>query len=146
MRPKTLAEVAQLALAGESFDRCLANFLDEFYATPCEAALVEAPLSLAGKFAEIGRVQDSYLAVGAVGAGSDLRKALRSRSLVWLVGRQDGLRSRFRPVLSASKSAPQVAGTRHAIATRSARRAGTPDIADGTQSERWLPRSISTGC
>ena len=65
MRPKTLARVAQLALTGESFDRCLANFLDEFYATPCEAALVEVPLLLAGKVGEIGRVQDSFLAATA---------------------------------------------------------------------------------
>jgi hypothetical protein len=34
MRPKTLAEVAQQAAAGEPFDYCLANFLDEFYAQP----------------------------------------------------------------------------------------------------------------
>ena len=31
MRPKTLAEVAELALRGESFDLCLQKFLDEFY-------------------------------------------------------------------------------------------------------------------
>ncbi len=39
MRPKTLAEVAALAAKGDSFDRCLANFLDEFYAAPNAAAL-----------------------------------------------------------------------------------------------------------
>jgi hypothetical protein len=32
MRPKTLAEVAQLVVCGDSFDRRLANFLVEFYA------------------------------------------------------------------------------------------------------------------
>jgi hypothetical protein len=65
MRPKTLAEVAQLALDGESFDRCLANFLDELFVTPCAAAIAEAPPLLAGRFGEIGRVQDSYLAATA---------------------------------------------------------------------------------
>lgn len=62
MRPKTLAEVAHLALAGESFDRCLANFLDEFYALPTEEAFVETPPLLAPTFGELGRVQDAYLA------------------------------------------------------------------------------------
>ena len=38
MRPKTLAEVATLAAQGDSFDRCLANFLDGFYAAPNAAA------------------------------------------------------------------------------------------------------------
>jgi len=38
MRPATLAEVADLAAGGDSFDRCLANFLDEFYATPSARA------------------------------------------------------------------------------------------------------------
>ena len=47
MRPKTLAEVAQLAVRGESFDRCLANFLDEFYSAPNAKALADAPDLLA---------------------------------------------------------------------------------------------------
>ena len=38
MRPKTLAEVALRTIEGDSFDRCLANFLDEFYAAPSSAA------------------------------------------------------------------------------------------------------------
>ncbi len=42
MRPETLAEVAALAARGDSFDRCLANFLDEFYAGPSAAALPDA--------------------------------------------------------------------------------------------------------
>ena len=50
MRPKTLAEVAQLAARGDSFDRCLANFLDEFYAAPDVAALSPTPELLAPKF------------------------------------------------------------------------------------------------
>jgi hypothetical protein len=65
MRPKTLAEVAQLTLDGESFDGCLANFLDEFYAAPGEAALANAPALLAPAFAERGQVQDAYLAATA---------------------------------------------------------------------------------
>lgn len=46
MRPKTLAEVARLTLAGDSFDRCLANFLDEFYLSPNAVALTDIPRSL----------------------------------------------------------------------------------------------------
>src|ERR1051325_971826 len=65
MRPKTLAEVAQLTLDGDSFDRCLANFLDEFYSVPNAKALAEAPALLAPVLGEIGRVQDAYLAATA---------------------------------------------------------------------------------
>ena len=65
MRPKTLAEVAQLALQGGSFDRCLANFLDEFYAAPVPAALLPTPQVLAPELGETGRVQDAYLAATA---------------------------------------------------------------------------------
>lgn len=65
MRPKTLAEVARLTLAGDSFDRCLANFLDEFYASPNAEALAEMPVLLALQLGELGRVQDSYLAATA---------------------------------------------------------------------------------
>jgi hypothetical protein len=65
MRPKTLAEVAELAASGESFDRCLANFLDEFYSTPTEKALSDMPRFLAPNLGERGRVQDAYLAATA---------------------------------------------------------------------------------
>lgn len=65
MRPKTLAEVAQLAIDGESFDHCLANFLDEFYASPNEKALAESPALLALCVGVLGRVQDAYLAATA---------------------------------------------------------------------------------
>ena len=65
MRPKTLAEVAQLAAEGDSFDRCLANFLDEFYAAPNAAALSPEPEPLASKLGELGQVQDAYLAATA---------------------------------------------------------------------------------
>jgi hypothetical protein len=43
MRPKTLAEVAELTSRGQSFDLCLANFLDEFYGAPHESALGQSP-------------------------------------------------------------------------------------------------------
>src|SRR6266540_1906223 len=65
MRPKSLAEVAQLAASGDSFDRCLANFLDEFYAEPSSEALSEPPGLLAPAFGESGRTQDAYLAATA---------------------------------------------------------------------------------
>jgi hypothetical protein len=65
MRPKTLAEVSALAAQGDSFDRCLANFLDEFYAAPNAAALAIAPALLAPHLGEPGHVQDAYLAATA---------------------------------------------------------------------------------
>lgn len=65
MRPKTLAQVAVLASQGDSFDRCLANFLDEFYAAPNGAALADFPALLAPQFGELGHVQDAYLAATA---------------------------------------------------------------------------------
>jgi len=65
MRPKTLAEVARLAAAGDSFDRCLANFLDGFYAEPNAAALTDKPELLAPRFGELGSVEDAYLAATA---------------------------------------------------------------------------------
>ncbi len=65
MRPKTLAEVAQLVLKGDLFDRCLANFLDEFYAEPNVKALAEAPALLAPVRGDPGHVQDAYLAATA---------------------------------------------------------------------------------
>jgi hypothetical protein len=65
MRPKTLAEVADLAAQGDSFDRCLANFLDEFYAAPNPAALATAPALMVPRFGELGHIQDAYLAATA---------------------------------------------------------------------------------
>ena len=65
MRPKTLAEVAVLAAQGDSFDRCLANFLDEFYAAPTASALADSPGLLAPQFGDTGRVQDAYLGATA---------------------------------------------------------------------------------
>jgi hypothetical protein len=65
MRPKTLAAVAQLTTGGDSFDRSLANFLDEFYAAPNAKALAEAPVVLAPALGYSGSVQDAYLAATA---------------------------------------------------------------------------------
>ncbi len=65
MRPKSLAEVVSLAASGESFDLCLANFLDEFYARPCQEALEKSPGLLAPQFGEIGGVRDAYIAATA---------------------------------------------------------------------------------
>ena len=89
MRPRTLAEVAQLTLDGDSFDRCLANFLDSFSAAPDAVALAAQPVLLAPAFGEPGRVQDAYLAATAeelararnfpvpTWAGDDVRKLHR---------------------------------------------------------------------
>ena len=65
MRPKSLKEVAGLVKDGDAFDRCHANFLDEFYAAPNSEALTGAPPFLAPKFGESGQVQDAYLAATA---------------------------------------------------------------------------------
>ncbi len=65
MRPTSLAEVARLTLNGDSFDRCLANFLDEFYYVPNEPALAEMPALLASNLGDLGHLQDAYLAATA---------------------------------------------------------------------------------
>lgn len=65
MRPKTLAEVAQLTLGGNSFDHCFANFLDEFYTAPKPEAFVDPPVLLAPASGDPGRVRDAYLAAAA---------------------------------------------------------------------------------
>lgn len=65
MRPESLLEVAQLTLRGDSFDDCLANFLDEFYAAPNVDALKQEPEWLAPAMGEPGQVRDAYLAATA---------------------------------------------------------------------------------
>ena len=65
MIPKTLAEVAQLAAGGESFDLCLRNFLDGFLARPAGDALAIEPEKLADKLPQLGAVEDAYLAATA---------------------------------------------------------------------------------
>jgi len=84
MRPKTLAEVAALAAQGDSFDRCLANFLDEFYATPNAAALATVPALLAPQFGDTGRVRDAYLAATA----EELARRFDLPMPAWTVGEQ----------------------------------------------------------
>ena len=82
MRPKTLAEVANLAAAGGSFDICLANFLDEFYLHPSAEALAPAPVLLAPQYGEIGHVKDAYLAAVA----EDLAQRFDVRLPDWTFG------------------------------------------------------------
>jgi hypothetical protein len=65
MRPKSLAEVAELALAGESFHLCLRNFLDEFYLHPSKDALATEPRLLKAALPESGEIHDAYLAATA---------------------------------------------------------------------------------
>jgi hypothetical protein len=65
MRPVSLLEVAQLTVSGEAFDYCLANFLDEFRATPRATAFSAEPELLASKLGALGQVQDAYLAAVA---------------------------------------------------------------------------------
>jgi hypothetical protein len=64
MRPKTLAEVAELTLQGNGFHLCLRNFLDDFYLQPTSAALEPQPKLLA-TIVERGDVSDAYLAATA---------------------------------------------------------------------------------
>jgi hypothetical protein len=65
MRPKTLAEVAELTEKGEPFDFALANFLDEFYQSPAATTLMRTPPLLAPQFGYKGQIQDAYLAATA---------------------------------------------------------------------------------
>ena len=65
MRPDTLACVAELSIGGDSFDRCIANFLDGFYASPSGAALMLVPPTLAPSQGDLGRIRDAYLAATA---------------------------------------------------------------------------------
>jgi hypothetical protein len=70
MRPETLAEVAELTLKGSSFDLCLKNFLDGFYASPKPQALETEPPRLHAAQGELGLVRDAYLAAVAESLGS----------------------------------------------------------------------------
>jgi hypothetical protein len=88
MRPKTLAEVAALAVQGDSFDRCLANFLDGFYAAPNAVALATAPALLAPQFGDLGRVQDAYIAATA----EELARRFSLPQPDWTVGKDRQLR------------------------------------------------------
>jgi hypothetical protein len=65
MIPNTLAQVAELTAQGESFDFCLRNFLDGFYAQPNAGALETEPKRLASVVPPLGTVEDAYLAATA---------------------------------------------------------------------------------
>ena len=101
MRPKTLAEVAQLTINGDSFDRCLANFLDEFYAAPKAKALADVPPLLVPKFGEPGRVQDAYLAATA----EELARARKFSIPLWT---DEATRKLHRPWFASPLSALRV--------------------------------------
>ena len=88
MRPRSLAEVAARAAGGDSFDRCLANFLDGFYADPRGAALDEVPPSLGTLAGELGRVQDAYLAATA----EELARRFNLSSPAWTMAEDRRLR------------------------------------------------------
>ncbi|HTL18182.1 MAG TPA: hypothetical protein VL793_13170 [Patescibacteria group bacterium] len=79
MSPTTLADVAKFAADGDSFERTLANFLDEFYAAPSAAALEVEPILLAPVFGDLGSVRDAYLAATA----EELARAYRFRCPRW---------------------------------------------------------------
>jgi hypothetical protein len=83
-----LAEVAHLTLTGESFDRSLANFLDEFYGAPTRTALAAMPPLLAPVFGEQGQVQDAYLAATA----EELARAQNWPAPEWVAGSTRKLR------------------------------------------------------
>jgi hypothetical protein len=70
MRPKSLAEVAELTLQGSSFDMSLKNFLDGFYAHPTVEALSKEPARLCSVIPEPASVQDAYLAAVAESLGN----------------------------------------------------------------------------
>jgi hypothetical protein len=64
MTAKTLADVAELAAGGESFDLSIRDFLDSFFADPSEESILSEPISLAAQLPGLGDVEDAYL--GAV--------------------------------------------------------------------------------
>ena len=64
MRPQTLAEVAALTQAGESFDFALRSFLDEFQMQPVPSRLQAEPVRLLGQVRDGDRC-DAYLAATA---------------------------------------------------------------------------------
>jgi hypothetical protein len=61
----SLQKVAEMTLAGEPFDYCLANFLDEFYSAPMAESLQECPALLAPGLGRFGEVADAYVAATA---------------------------------------------------------------------------------
>lgn len=88
MRPGTLAEVAAQSLAGDSFDRCFANFLDAFNASPHADRLTDEPPLLAASSRPAGSIQDAYLAAAA----EELARRLGAPSPPWVFGNERALR------------------------------------------------------
>jgi hypothetical protein len=74
MRPRTLAEVAALARAGDSFDFALREFLDEFGIRPDVDRLLEEPGWLKG-VVEHGERWDAFLAATAEWLATELGRA-----------------------------------------------------------------------
>ena len=62
MIPRTLADVAEWAARGESFDLPLREFLDGFYANPTVEALIPCGWRT---WCELGAIEDAYLAATA---------------------------------------------------------------------------------
>lgn len=89
---------AEQALLGDSFDRCLANFLDGFYAMPSAYALQREPSSLAVRSAELGPVQDVYLAATA----EELAREFKLPLPIWVDAES---RKLHRPWFASSLSA-----------------------------------------
>ena len=79
MIPKTLLEVSEATLDGDSFGRSLANFLDGFYLEPNTAAISQSPLFLARKIPD-GDVKDAYLAATA----EELARRFKLPSPAWI--------------------------------------------------------------
>ena len=98
MRPRTLVDVACLTLRQESFDICLANFLDEFYSAPATASLAGTPPLLAPHFGDRGRIQDAYLAAVA----KELARAQQMPVPAWV---DDETRRLHRPWFASSLAA-----------------------------------------
>ena len=87
-RVHSLAEVAESAKAGDSFGRCLANFLDQFYLRPDSTALEVEPERLAGRLEE-GAIKDAYLAAVA----EELARKFKLPQPAWAYNEDRKLRS-----------------------------------------------------
>jgi hypothetical protein len=79
MSPLSLSDVAERTIDGDSFGRCLANFLDDFYATPRADALRLGPPELKG-IVEEGEVKDAYLAA----VGEELARKYKLPHPAWV--------------------------------------------------------------
>lgn len=101
MTPDTLADVARRTLAGDSFDRCLGNFLDQFNLSPEAAQLTEEPVLLEPSLGELGRVQDAYLAATA----EELLRRIKAPAPVWPAWIEQETRKLHRPWFASQLAA-----------------------------------------